>query len=320
MTRAFLRMLPAYLLAGLTLIALSHALPRFMPGDFVTAMYSGSHLVLNGEEDAELRRRYAHEEGCFQYLARLCRLDWGYSQAFMTPVSRLILDALPWTLLLMGTAHLISTALGFAAGVEAAWRRGQAAQKISVEVMTILEGVPEIATGVLLLLVFALKLGWSPAAGAETAYAQHGTWQRVLDVANHLVLPLSTLVVVYLPGNFLLARWSMLLVLKAPFMETARAKGLPPLRVRYAHGACNALLPLVTRLGLRIAFMVTGAVVVETIHSYPGLGTLLFNAIARRDIPLVQGIVLFSSITFLAVNMGLELFYGWLDPRLKHAS
>ncbi|MFH1122905.1 MAG: ABC transporter permease [Pseudomonadota bacterium] len=137
---------------------------------------------------------------------------------------------------------------------------------------------------------------------------------------RHLALPLATLFLAYFPGNFLLTRGSMVMVLKEQFIETARAKGLSSLRIRYAHAARNALLPMVTRFGLRIAFMVTGALVVETVYAYPGLGTLLFNAIAMRDLPLIQGIVLFSSLMVLLVNLALEFIYGWIDPRVKHAS
>jgi peptide/nickel transport system permease protein len=319
MIRKQSRLVVAHVLAGLVLVTLSYLLPRLLPGDYVTAMYSGSHVVLNAEQEAELRQSYPRHDGFLPYVARLIRLDWGTSYAFQAPIAQLIREALPWTLLLMGSAHLLSLSLGFAAGVEAAWRRGSLAERGGVAVMTFLEGFPEIATGVILLLVFALQLGWSPAAGAETAYAQHSAWERWLDVAHHLALPLATLFLAYFPGNFLLARASMVLVCREPFVQTARAKGLPPLRVRYAHAARNALIPMVTRFGLRIGFMVTGALVVETIHSYPGLGTLLFNAIARRDLPLIQGIVLFSSLSVLGANIGLELAYGWIDPRLKHA-
>jgi len=309
-----------YLAAGLVLIYLSYSLPRLLPGDFVTAMYASSHVTLNEQQEAELKAYYTQRQGFPSYLGKLLSLDWGYSYAFLTPVSSLILGALPWTLLLMGSAHLLAMVLGFVAGVEAAWRRGSAAEKVGVGSMTVLEGVPEIGSGVILLLVFALYLGWFPAAGAETVYAQQNLGQRLADIALHLVLPLATLVLAYFPGNFLLARGSLVMVLKAEFVQTARAKGLPPRRVRYAHAARNALLPMVTRFGLRLAFMITGALVVETIHSYPGLGTLLFNAIAVRDLPLIQGIVLFASLLMLAVNLGLEFVYGLLDPRLKHAS
>ena len=310
----------AYLAAALVMVYLSYSLPRLLPGDFVTAMYASSHVALNAEQEADLQAQYARPAGFGRYLLDLVSLNWGYSQAFLAPVSELFLEALPWTLLLMGSAHLLSMLFGFLAGVEAAWRRGGLAEKTGVGVMTFLEGVPEIGGGVLLLLIFALHLGWFPAAGAETAYAEHTAGQWLFDVLHHLTLPLTTLVIAYFPGNFLLTRASMVMVLKTPFLQTARAKGLPPRRVRYVHAARNALPPMVTRFGLRLAFMITGALVVETIHSYPGLGTMLFNAIAMRDLPLIQGIVLISSLMVLAVNLGLEFAYGFLDPRLRHAS
>ncbi|MCK4786085.1 MAG: ABC transporter permease, partial [Desulfobacteraceae bacterium] len=128
-----------------------------------------------------------------------------------------------------------------------------------------------------------------------------------------------TLVLAYFPGNFLLTRNSMMMVIKAQFVTTARAKGLPPRRIRYAHAARNALLPLVTRFGLRLAFMVTGALIVERIYSYPGLGTLLFNAIQARDLPVIQGVVLISSLVVLAVILGLEIVYKIIDPRIEYA-
>jgi peptide/nickel transport system permease protein len=309
-----------YLAAGAAMIFLSYSLPRMLPGDFITAMYASSHVTLNEQQEAELKAYYTQEQSFADYVSKLFRLDWGYSYAFLTPVSSLILESLPWTLLLMGSAHLVSMILGFMAGVEAAWRRGKVSEKMGVGFMTLLEGVPEIASGVVLLLVFALHLGWFPAAGAETVYAQQTALQRLGDIAHHLALPLATLIIAYFPGNFLLARGSLIMVLKSDFIRTARAKGLPAWRIRYAHAARNALLPMFTRFGLRIAFMVTGALVVETIHSYPGLGTLLFNAISVRDLPLIQGIVLFSSLLMLAVNLGLEFTYGLLDPRLRHAS
>jgi peptide/nickel transport system permease protein len=316
----YIKPVAAYLLAGLIMIYASYIMPRLLPGDFVTAMYSSSHVTLTAEQEKEIRAYYSQQEGFGRYLVDLFTLNWGYSYAFLTPITNLILEALPWTLLLLGSAHIISMLFGFIAGVETAWRRGGYWEKAGVGSMTVLEGIPEIGTGVALLLIFALYLGWFPASGAETAYATHSLLGRVWDLTRHLVLPFSTLVLAYFPGNFLLTRGSMVMVLREQFVQTARAKGLPPARIRYAHAARNALLPLITRFGLRIAFMVTGALVVETIHSYPGLGTLLFNAIAMRDLPLIQGIVLFSSLMVLFVNLALEYVYGWIDPRVSHAS
>lgn len=306
-------------LAALAMIYLSYSLPRLLPGDFVTAMYSSSHVTLTAEQEAELRAYYTEEPGFGRYLVKLATLDWGYSYAFLTPVSTLFFSALPWTLILLGMANVISMIIGFVTGVEAAWRRDSRLEKGMVGGMTIIEGIPEISTGVILLVLFALNLQWFPAAGAETAYAEVSFWARLADVGHHLALPLATLVLAYFPGNFLLTRNSMMMVIKAPFVTTARAKGLPARRVRYAHAARNALLPLVTRFGLRLAFMVTGALVVETIFSYPGLGTLLFNAIQARDLPVIQAVVLVSSLMVLMIILGLETVYRIIDPRIEYA-
>jgi len=308
-----------FCLAALAMVYLSYALPRLLPGDFVTAMYGSSQVTLSEAQEAELRAYYTDDRGFGSYVIQLACLDWGYSYAFLSPVSHLFLAALPWTLLLVGLAHLISLGVGFFAGVEVAWRRSGILERTMVSGMTLLEGVPEISTGVLLLLIFSLHLGWFPSAGAETAYPDLSIWARLAGVAYHLVLPLATLVLAYLPGNFLLTRNSMVMVIKARYMTTARAKGLPPCRIRYAHGARNALLPLVTRFGLRLAFMITGALVVERIYAYPGLGTLLFNAIQARDLPVIQGVVLISSLMVLAVILALEFVYKIIDPRIDHA-
>jgi len=309
----------SFALAALVMIYLSYQVPRLLPGDFVTAMYASSQVTLTAEEAADLRAYYAQEGGFGGYLARVLTLDWGYSYAFLTPVSELFFEALPWTLLLLGTAHLLSMAAGFVGGVEAAWRHGRVAEKGLVGGMTLLEGMPEISTGVILLFVFALNLNWFPAVGAETAYADLGGIDRLGNILHHLALPLTTLILAYVPGNFLLTRNSMILVLRAPFIQTARAKGLPPIRIRYAHAARNALLPLATRFGLRLAFMITGALVIERIYAYPGLGTLLFNAIQARDLPVIQSVVLMSSIGVLGVILCLEAAYRLIDPRIRNA-
>jgi peptide/nickel transport system permease protein len=306
-------------LAALAMIYLSYSLPRLLPGDFVTAMYSSSQVTLNAQQEAELRAYYTEEPGFGRYVLRLVRLDWGYSYAFLTPVSELFFSALPWTLLLLGAANILAMFIGFVSGVEAAWRRESPFEKGMVGGMTVLEGIPEISTGIILLVIFALNLQWFPAAGADTAYAEASIWVRLATVGHHLILPLTTLVLAYFPDNFLLTRNSMMMVIKAPFVTTARAKGLPPRRIRYAHAARNALLPLVTRFGLRLAFMITGALVVEKIFSYPGLGTLLINAIQARDLPVIQAVVLFSSLIVLTIILCLEFAYRIIDPRVEHA-
>ncbi|MDY0269150.1 ABC transporter permease [Trichloromonas sp.] len=310
--------LTAYALAAVLLLMLSHALLRLLPGDFVSAHWERGDALLDADQAAALRERFGTEESFSGYLSALARGDWGCSLALEKPVLDLITEALPWTLLLMGSAHLLATALGFIAGMEVAWRRGSPLEKGSVAVMSLLDGVPELVSGLLLLLFFSLRLEWLPASGAQTAYAELAGGAWFADLLRHLALPLLTLVLADLPGNFLLARGSMLLVLDAPYLETAQAKGLPPWRVRYRHGARNALLPLVTRFGLRFSLMVTGALVVETLFAYPGLARLLVEAVGRRDLPLARGIILFSSLAVLVLNLGVELLYRRLDPRVCH--
>ena len=309
----------AFLMAGLLMIYLSYLLPGLLPGDFVTATYAGADVTLTPDQEAGLRAYYTRDGGFAQYLFSLASLDWGYSYAFLTPVSDLFLEALPWTVLLLGSANLISMLAGFVAGVETAWRHGGPAEKGLVGAVTVLEGIPEICTGVILLVIFAFNLHWFPAAGAETAYGDTGFLERIADVARHLALPLTTLVLAYFPGNFLLTRNSMMMVIKARYIDTARAKGVPPRRIRYAHAARNALHPIMTRFALRLAFMITGAIVVERINSYPGLGTLLFNAIKVRDLPVIQAVVLFSSLMVLCIMWGMEWVYRVVDPRIGNA-
>lgn len=308
-----------FCLAALFMIYVSYALPRLLPGDFVTAMYASSEVTLTADQETELRAYYSQDPGFGNYLLKLLKMDWGYSYAFLTPVSELFWGALPWTLLLLGSAHVISVLIGFIFGVEAAWRYGSRLEKGMVGGMTVLEGIPEISTGVILLVIFALHLHWFPAGGADTAYSDATFLRRLIDVGHHLVLPLATLVLAYLPGNFLLTRNSMMMVVRAQYISTARAKGLPSSRIRYAHAARNALLPLVTRFGLRLAFMITGALVVERINAYPGLGTLLFNAIQARDLPVIQAVVLISSIMVLGIILGMECIYRIIDPRIGYA-
>ncbi len=315
----WLRGVISFSATALIMIYLSYALPGILPGDFVTAAYSGSHVTLTAEQEASLQSLHAQNTGFGNYLGRLITLDWGYSHAFLAPVSELFLGALPWTLLLLGAANILAMFAGFITGVEAAWRRGTRMEEGLITGATVLEGIPEICTGVILLFVFALNLQWFPAAGAETAYAQGDFLSRLTDILHHLALPLCTLVLAYLPGNFLITRNSMIMVLQAPYLLTATAKGLPSRRIRYAHAARNALLPVVTRFGLRLAFMITGALVVERINSYPGLGTLLFNAIQSRDLPVIQAVVLFSSLLVLAVILSLDGLYRLIDPRIRHA-
>jgi len=308
-----------FFLCAFIMIYLSYWLPRLLPGDFFSTMYGNSDVPLASNNAETLKSVYAGKDGTLwpfgHYLWSLATLNWGRSNAFSAPVSQLVMEALPWTMLLMGSAFLISLVLGALGGVESAWRRGQWFDRCLVGAMILLESLPELVTGVLLLAIFAFKLGWFPVSGADTAYTQGSFGSSIYDVGKHLVLPLMTLVLAYTPSNFLTMRNAMVMVIGEPYVQTARAKGLPPWRIRYSHAGRNALLPLATRMGMRLAFLVTGALVVETLFSYPGMGTLLFNAIRVRDLPLIQFVVLISSLVVLAINCLVDIAYAVIDPR-----
>lgn len=318
MTKVSSRSLSSFLLALVLLVWLSYWLPRLLPGDFLSAAWSGTGSSLSpGSMAAWLEQSEARS--FLSYCLDLLHGEWGVSFNYAAPVKELIGSAFIWSLLLLGSAHLLASSVGFIAGVELSWRYGSRLERYSLASMTVLEGIPELVSGVLLMILFSFKLGWLPAAGATTTYASLSGWPAIRDGLQHLLLPLMTLLLAYLPGNLLLTRSSMLLVLGSDYLTTARAKGLPPVRIRYAHAARNALLPLVTRFGLRLTFMLTGALVVENLFAYPGLGNLLFSAISQRDLPLIQGIILFSSLLVLLINFLLELLYRQLDPRVRHA-
>lgn len=318
MTDGSSRSLSSFLLASVLLLWLSYWLPQLLPGDFYSAAWSGTGSSLPTGTLAAWQE-HSGARSFFSYCLDLLLGEWGVSFSYAAPVRELISSAFFWSLLLLGSAHLLASIGGFIAGVELSWRYGTRLERYGLASSTVLEGIPELVSGVVLMLLFSFKLGWLPAAGATTTYASLNGWTAFRDGLQHLFLPLTTLLLAYLPGNLLLTRSSMLLVLGNDYLSTARAKGLPPLRIRYAHAARNALLPLVTRFGLRLAFMLTGAMVVENLFAYPGLGSLLFNAIAQRDIPLIQGIILFSSLLVLLINFLLELLYRQLDPRVRHA-
>lgn len=302
---------------ALLMLYASYQLPQWLPGDVITALYADSHVVLSAAQEQALREHLRGAASFPEYIIHFFRLDWGDSLAHHQPVATLILEALPWTLALLLSAHLISTLLGLIIGVEVAWRRHSRLEKTTVGVFTTLNGLPEIAIGVILLMVFSYHLGWLPSAGGATVFADLSGWAWWLDRLHHLALPLTTLVLAYLPGQFLLTRASMVLTLRQPYLLTAHAKGLSAIRIRYVHAARNILLPLVTRLGMRLAFMLTGVLVVETLFAYPGLGSLLFQAIGLRDLPVIQGIVLLSALVVLSIHLALEWLYPYLDPRLR---
>lgn len=315
---------PSYLVALVLILAVNFALPRLMPGDPLQAVYGGEMLVeMSPEAYKELERRYGLDrplgEQFVIYLRGLARGDLGQSYYYGCPVTEVIGGALPWTLLLAGGAFLLSALLGMWLGIESGWRREGAGGRGLMWVVGLVNGFPDFFLGILFLLLFGVLLNWFPPGGAFTPYAGYSGWALVLDVARHLALPLVVLTLTNLTGLFLLTRGSMVTVLGERYVLTARAKGLRDRVVRYRHAGRAALGPVTARLGVRVGRLVTGAVFVEVVFSYPGIGGLLQNALTMRDYPLLQGLFLLITVSVLAANALADYALTRVDPRAGYA-
>ncbi len=313
-----------YLIALGAIFSLNFILPRLMPGDPLQAIYGQEALVaMTPEMEAQLIRQFSLDKSWWDqmlaYVLGLLQGDLGFSYYYREQVSQVIMGALPWTLLLTGLALLIATAIGIILGIESGFRRGSSLDRGLVAFLMFLSGFPDFFIGVLLLLIFAVSLDVLPLSGATSPYAGYEGLSYVLDVLAHLALPLASMVLVQLGSIFLLTRNTIVTLLGESFILTARAKGCPEEIIKYSHAGRNSLLPVTTATGMRIPHLITGALFIEIVFSYPGVGSLLNTAISARDYPLIQGILLVVTLTVLTVNFLVDILYMRLDPRVRYA-
>ncbi len=293
---------------------------QFAPGDTVDAM-----LAQMGGGDAEtareLRRFYGLDLSLAaqlgNYLWRLARLDLGFSAIYGKPVATVIAERLPATLLLMAAALSFAFFFGIVLGVVAARRVNKWPDTLISTVGLIFYAMPSFWFGLMAIVVFSIYLQWLPAGGFEDiTLNMSGIW-RVLDIARHLLLPTLTLGLIFLAIYLRIMRASMLEVLTLDFVRTARAKGLDETTVISRHVLRNALLPMVTLIGLQAGTMLGGSVVVESVFSLPGLGRLAYESVIQRDLNTLLGIVFVSAMLVIFVNFVVDLAYARLDPRIK---
>ena len=295
---------------------------RILPGSDPAINLTRGRRV-SAEEVERLRGQFGLDKPLavqFVYYVRdLFTGDLGHSYIYNQPVSNLILDRLGPTLLLTGTAAVISMVLGLWLGQKVAWKRDSWFDRIQTGLALTLWSVPTFWLGLLLLLVFAGGLRLFPSGGMRTPGSDATGLAVVIDVAWHMVLPVITMVAVSYAYYLMVMRASVLEEMTADYLTTARAKGLTEDKVRTRHALPNALLPTVTLVFLTLGGLVGGAVTVETVFSWPGLGYLTFQGLSAPDLPLLQGTyVIFSSIV-IVMNFVAELVYRVLDPRLKAA-
>ena len=252
--------------------------------------------------------QYAH------WMAHVVRGDLGRSIWMKRPVLPEVLGRLGATLLLTGTALLLSTIGGLALGVSsAAWPRSLL-DRFSAVASLFGASMPSFWLGIVLMVVFALWLGWLPASGM---FAPHGGG-GVGDLLSHLILPAVTLAAASITIIARLTRSTMLETLGQDYVRTARAKGVAEGGVLLRHGLKNALIPIVTVVGVQAGDLLGGAVLTETVFAWPGVGTLMVQGILARDFPLVQGCVLVVALAFAVINLAVDLLYAWLDPRIRY--
>ncbi|MFC4277995.1 ABC transporter permease [Achromobacter aloeverae] len=304
----------------LAVVLLTYFLLRLAPGDLVDVI-AGESGSATPEYMAQLRGRFGLDQSSWtifsHYLGNLAHLDLGFSFRNGMPVSALIVERLGPTLVLMLTSIALASSIGVALGVFSARRHGSWADEGIATLSTVGFATPVFWIGLMLIVVFSVHLRWLPSSGMTTVGGPGlDTWAGWVDLLRHLALPACTLAAFHLSIYVRMTRAAMLEVLGQDYIRTARAKGLSEPRVSIVHALRNALLPVVTLTGLQLGALLGGSIVVETVFSWPGLGRLAFDAVFQRDINLLLGIFLFSSMLVIVMNLVIDILYAWLDPRI----
>ncbi|MEI3849397.1 MULTISPECIES: ABC transporter permease [unclassified Microbacterium] len=297
-------------------VTVTFLLLRILPGDPATALASPN---MTPEIRATILEQYGLDQPLIvQYLLYMWQLlqgNLGISFTQSIPVTEVLMQRLPWTLLLTLTALAMTIIIGIPLGVAAAARKGtfvdRALQVIGVTGQSLF--VPSVA--VFLLFVFGLMLGWFPIGGAYDNDAYGGDWY--LSVARHLVLPAASLMLVQVGSYILTMRSTLIDALGEDYVTLAHANGLPYRRILWKHSLRNALLPTTTLIGLQLGFLVGGAVLTETVFAYPGIGRGIYDAVTQLDFPVLQGAFLMLALTVVVANTATDIVYGYLDPRVK---
>lgn len=301
-------------------LTLNFALPRIAPGSPLPYLL-GPLQRLEPAEEARLLGAYGLDLPIWEQYARywtdLAGLDLGRSVRFGRPVTEVLAERVPWTLLLVGTATVLGAVVGIAAGALAARRRGGRGDKGLMVTLLSLDAMPGFWVALVLVSVFSVTLGWFPTFGAVSVTGAGAGWSAVADVVHHLTLPALSITLATTGGIFLLTRASLLSTLGEDYTVMAEAKGASERRVLVRHALRNALLPVYTKLTLAFGTLVSGAVVIETVFAYPGVGRAIFEGVIVRDYPLLQGAFLLVTVGVVAANVVADLTYPLLDPRVR---
>ena len=320
------RRLAFYVVAAWVAITLNFFIPRAVPGDpvaIILSKYPGlspeaykalGQLIGGAEQGGSLWSQYVH------YLNDVFHFNFGTDLAnFPTPVSQILDQAIPWTLILVGTATVIAFLIGTVLGILAGWRHGGFLDR-SLPVLMFLQAAPYFFVALLLVYFLSLKAGWLPPGqgfDASTGAVPGWNWQFLSNAIQHAVLPAFTIVLTSVAGWMLQMRNVMITTIGEDYVIAAQAKGLSRGRIIYTYAARNALLPQLQGFGLAIGFVVSGALVMEIVFSYPGIGLNLVQAVQAKDFPLMQAIFLVITFAVLVANLIVDVIIVLADPRAR---
>jgi len=302
-------------------ITINFVLPRLMPGSPID--YFLKDPSITPEERSRLIARFGLDKDIFtqyyMYLINTLKGDLGVSfRYYPTPVVDVLLSRLPWTIYLLGTTYTISTILGIMLGAVAGWKRGKRIDIGLSWLAFLTRSMPIFWLGMIILYIFSAELGLFPLSGALTPGAEYPSpLHFIYDVARHSVLPMMTIIIFLIGPPILLTRNLVADTLTEPYVSVARAKGLGWRTVVFKHALRPVSLPLSTYTAILLGYVVGGAVFTETVFSWPGVGRLIYEAIMRRDYPLIQGSFYIIAISVLLANFIVDLLYSVIDPRVR---
>jgi peptide/nickel transport system permease protein len=292
---------------------------RVVETDPVANLYRGKNLTL--EQRQRIREEFGLDgsqgEQFLRYLQQTAQLNFGRSYTSNRPVIDDIWERAWPTIALVGVSALLSAFFGVLIGIVAAWRRRSKADYGWTGFSMATYSMPDFWLGMLLLVTFAVTLGWFPVGGITDAGSDATGLAKLFDQAHHMFLPALTLTLAYLGEYALVMRSSLLETMREDYLTLARAKGLRDVVVRNRHAVPNALLPVVTLIAINFGFVLSGAIAVEAIYSWPGLGLLSYEALRGPDLPMLQGLFLVFSAAVIVMNLAADLLYSYLDPRVR---
>jgi peptide/nickel transport system permease protein len=294
---------------------------RVVEGDPVANLFRGKELTQNQRE--ELRDQFglagSQWEQFTAYVEQTASLNFGRSYSTNRPVWDEIVDKAGPTIALVGISAVLSAVIGVMLGVIAAWRRRTKADYAITGLTMSTYSMPDFWLGMILLTVFAVMLGWFPVGGIEDPASTATGLAHLADQAEHMVLPALTLTLAYMGEYAIVMRSSLLDTMREEYLVLARAKGLRDVMVRNRHAVPNALLPVVSLMAINFGFVLSGAIAVEAIFSWPGLGLATYEALKGPDLPMLQGLFLVFSASVILFNLIADLLYAYLDPRVRAA-